>query len=596
MTTRISLLLTGACVFATACSDDGRADTEANTDVGSGSVSVSGGVTEADTDPTPTSTPTSTPGDPSGDTPGSASNVTDATDGTTTVDPSGTTVMTSADTDTGDDPIVEVVIDPLDAIVTVVDGQIPAPLQYTAKGITMMGVEVPLNGSWDYDRLDLASLGVQSGTFSATGFAGGKGTVTFDPAGDLGAVQTSATVKLQFTSEPDPVDPGIKDMFGAAIDPDPAMVLLYPYDKTVFPRGLTGPTVQWNGGGANDLYYIHVYSDFFEFKGYSKVPPPSRYNFPKMPADVWLKLTASTEGPVVFDIQRHDGNKAYLAKTQTWTIAPANLTGAVYYWEVNNGNVVRLNIGDAAPAVHQQAAGRLLRRLSQRLQGRLAHRRRLPRRLQPVERHRGRHRQRPLLPRQGLRLPGHLAQRLARAVGPVRRDRPAQADHLRQRGRARHPDHPRRQAGPPGLGPATAAAIAFARKTDGNWLDFNNSELWTADVDLMTNTFANVKQIVDKTAAARHHDDLPDLRAGLGVDRVQPPQPGPHPRRRHRGLALQLRRLAPRCASTRPTASASSSPARTRPPTSRPSCPSPSAATTGSSSAPSASTATRSPT
>jgi hypothetical protein len=144
MTTRISLLLTGACVFATACSDDGRADTEANTDVGSGSVSVSGGVTEADTDPTPTSTPTSTPGDPSGDTPGSASNVTDATDGTTTVDPSGTTVMTSADTDTGDDPIVEVVIDPLDAIVTVVDGQIPAPLQYTAKGITMMGVEVPL--------------------------------------------------------------------------------------------------------------------------------------------------------------------------------------------------------------------------------------------------------------------------------------------------------------------------------------------------------------------------------------------------------------------------------------------------------------------
>jgi hypothetical protein len=499
MTTRISLLLTGACVFATACSDDGRADTEANTDVGSGSVSVSGGVTEADTDPTPTSTPTSTPGDPSGDTPGSASNVTDATDGTTTVDPSGTTVMTSADTDTGDDPIVEVVIDPLDAIVTVVDGQIPAPLQYTAKGITMMGVEVPLNGSWDYDRLDLASLGVQSGTFSATGFAGGKGTVTFDPAGDLGAVQTSATVKLQFTSEPEPVDPGIKDMFGTAIDPDPAMVLLYPYDKTVFPRGLTGPTVQWNGGGANDLYYIHVYSDFFEFKGYSKVPPPSRYNFPKMPADVWLKLTASTEGPVVFDIQRHDGNKAYLAKTQTWTIAPANLTGAVYYWEVNNGNVVRLNIGDAAPqqfinkpqgvsCVACHSVSKDGSRIAAAFHGGYSP-------WNVIEAATGNVLYYPDKASgfQAISPNGsHVLWGQSDETGQLKLttfDNQAVLATLTTPGGK--PVHPA-WAGDP-------SRVAFARKTDGNWLDFNNSELWTANVDLMTNTFSNVKQIVDKT-------------------------------------------------------------------------------------------------
>ena len=87
----------------------------------------------------------------------------------------------------------------------------------------------------------------------------------------------------------------------------------------------------------------------FEFKGYQTVAPPSRFSFPKMPADIWLKLTASTDGPVQVDIQRYDGMKAYVAKTQTWTIAPANLTGAVYYWEVNNGKVVRLTIGDVGP-------------------------------------------------------------------------------------------------------------------------------------------------------------------------------------------------------------------------------------------------------
>ena len=52
-------------------------------------------------------------------------------------------------------------------------------------------------------------------------------------------------------------------------------------------------------------------------------PLLSRYPFPLMPADIWLKLTASTEGPVKLDIQRFDGVNYYLAKSQTWTIAPA---------------------------------------------------------------------------------------------------------------------------------------------------------------------------------------------------------------------------------------------------------------------------------
>ena len=279
MTTKISLLLTGVCVFATACNDGGReSGTDINTDSGSGGVSLTGTATGA-TDDTPTSAaPTSQPSDPSGGTPGTASegSATEVTGDTTTDPTAATTTMTAGDTTTGDDPIIEVQIDPLDAIVTVVDGQIPGALQYTAKGITEGGLEVPVSGTWDFDRLDLASLGAQSGQFAVTGFAGGKGTVTFDPTGPLGPVSTTASVKLQFSSEPEPVDPGVKDGFGLATDPDPAMVLVYPYDNTVFPRGLTGPVVQWNGGGPADLYYVHVYSDFFEFKAYTTVPPPSR--------------------------------------------------------------------------------------------------------------------------------------------------------------------------------------------------------------------------------------------------------------------------------------------------------------------------------
>ena len=499
MTTRISLLLTGACLFATACSDDGRANTDGNTDGGSGGVTVSESATGTGTDTAPTTDPTTTATDPSGGTPGTASQTTDATDGTT-VDPS-TGTSTSGNTDTGEDPIVEVVIDPLDAIVTVIDGQIPAPLQYTAKGITMGGVEVPIDGTWDYDRLDLASLGGQSGSFTATGFAGGKGTVSFDPAGALGVVQTSATVKLQFTSEPEPVDPGIKDGFGMAIDPDPAMVLLYPYDKTVFPRGLAGPTVQWNGGGANDLYYIHVYNDFFEFKAYTKVPPPSRYNFPTLPADIWLKLTASTEGPVKLDIQRFDGVKAYLAKTQTWTIAPANLTGTVYYWEVNNGNVVRLNIGAAKPeqfiqkppgvtCVACHSVSKDGSRIAAAFHGGYSP-------WNTIDAATGQVLYYPDLASgfQAISPNGsHVLWGQSDETGILKLstyDNKAVLANLTAPGGK--PVHP--------VWSGDGNKVAFARKTDGNWLDFNNSELWLAEIDLMTNTFSNVKQIVDKMPA-----------------------------------------------------------------------------------------------
>lgn len=500
MTTKISLLLTSACVLATACSDDGGRDSGANTDSGATAVTVATG---SDSDSAPTTTqPTATqPTDPSGGTPGTASEgsggATDAT-GDTATDTSAVT-MTGDDTTTGDDPIVAVQIDPLDAVVTVIDGQIPAALQYTATGTTQGGLTVPVTGTWGWDRLDLASLGDQSGAFAVTGFSGGKGTVTFDPAGPLPPVSTSASVKLQYTSEPDPVDPGIKDGFGLATMPDPAMVLLYPYDNTVFPRGLAGPVVQWDGGGPADLYYIHVYSDFFEFKGYSAVPPPSRFGLPTLPADVWLKLTASTEGPVKLDIQRFDGVTHYLAKTQTWTIAPAVLTGSVYYWEVNKGNVVRLNIGDTGPqtfiekppgidCVACHSVSKDGSRIAAAFKGGYSPWNTIDAATGKVE----------YFPDvasgfQAISPNGsHVIWGQSDETGALKlttyNDKTVLSTLTTPGGKPAHP-----------VWSGDGAKVAFARRTDGNWLDFNNSELWLADIDLMTNTFSNVQQIVDKT-------------------------------------------------------------------------------------------------
>ena len=106
--------------------------------------------------------------------------------------------------------------------------------------------------------------------------------------------QASVTVKLAFTSDPESIPQGTKDLFDLATFPDPAMTLVYPYDNTVFPRGITGPLIQWNGGGATDVYRVHVDSPTFEFTAWGTVPPPSRYALPSLPADIWLRCSSQS--------------------------------------------------------------------------------------------------------------------------------------------------------------------------------------------------------------------------------------------------------------------------------------------------------------
>lgn len=496
--------LTGVVGLTVACNGgEGPRETNAEAD-GSGTGMSIGGNTDSESTPTSvgsvepdTSNSAGTPatmGETSDTTPPPTSD-----DTGTTLDTSGPTTMTPDTTDTGDDPIVAIEIDPLDAIVTVVDGQIPAPLQYTAMGVTQSNQKVPIGGSWSYDKIDLANIGSGNGQFAATGFAGGVGTVTFDAQIGLQAT-TSATVKLQFTSEPDPVDPAVKDGFGNATMPDPSMVLLYPYDQTVFPRGLTGPVIQWDGGGPGDLYYIHAYSDFFDFKAYTLVPPPSRYAFPAMPTDVWLKLTASTEGPVKLDIQRYDGVNYYLAETQTWTIAPANLTGAVYYWEVNQGNVVRLTIGSPAPqqfinkppgvgCVACHSVSKDGQRMAAAFHGGYSP-------WSTIDTASGNVLFFPDIASgfEAISPNGsHVLWGQSDETGILKLTTFDSATVLAQLSVAGgKPVHP--------AWSGEGDKIAFARKTDGNWLDFNNSELWITDVDLMNNAFTNTIQIVPPAA------------------------------------------------------------------------------------------------
>jgi len=250
-----------------------------------------------------------------------------------------------------------IVISPADPILTVDLDQKNPTIDFTAKGIRADGTEVAIpTGAWNFSRIDAA--GFEGNKLVPTGFNGGKGEVSVRFNGQTG--KTTATVRLRVRVGADPA-PGVIAAFGAATDADAAMTLLYPYDGTVFPRGLPSPVIQWNGGGAADIYKIEAKSDTFELLEYTTVPPPARHPFPSAPANVWAKLTDSTAGNVNVGIQRYDGTKAYKAKSQTWTIAPANLKGTIYYTQLavaaNETQIQRIRPGSNAEPFLQQTAG-----------------------------------------------------------------------------------------------------------------------------------------------------------------------------------------------------------------------------------------------
>ena len=395
--------------------------------------------------------------------------------------------------------IVEIQITPQAPFLEVIDGVLPPPVQMEAVGITADGEQVPVSGVWEVDRLDVVNIDPSTGELGASGIAGGLVAVRFSSLEHEAEVQ--ATVKLHLT-EDGGVDDSVKQMFGGGGAPDPTLALLYPYEDTVFPRDLIAPVVQWSGGTAADTYFLHLDAPTFEYEAWFAGVDPGRFTFPTAPLDVWQKLTASVvAADVDVSLQRYDGSAVYQAQTSRWHIADAELIGTIYYWEVNQGNVVRLKVGDPAPetflqkppgvtcvACHSVSAdGSTL----------------------VASFHGGYSPWGTFETSDGASIYATDTTSGFQAISP-------EGDYVvwgQTSGVANlsASDSLNVLASlPPMVGggfPAFPAwspdgtKLAYTVRTDGNWLDFNNASLWVSDVDLVTPGFANDHELVAPTAA-----------------------------------------------------------------------------------------------
>jgi hypothetical protein len=220
-----------------------------------------------------------------------------------------------------------------------------APVAFTATATYADKTTGSVSPAWSFDDLPLAQID-SNGKLTASGTLGGHGTVTATIMGVTGTAGVDVT--LHVSQNPGMLSSAQETAFGSPTA-TPSGTLLYPYDQTVFPRGLLPPELQWSGGSAGDVYFVHIAEKYFEGAFYVTADPPSRFTLPN---DAWSQLTQSNAGePVTLDIERLSAGAVDQAMHEAWTIAQGSLRGSIYYWAVNQGQLMKIAPGAATPAV-----------------------------------------------------------------------------------------------------------------------------------------------------------------------------------------------------------------------------------------------------
>lgn len=247
----------------------------------------------------------------------------------------------------------------------IVDGKTSASQTYDLEATLKDGSKVTvLPDSVQFDRPDLATAKVGSTTTLTTpGTYAGTGTLH----GVYGALDATASLTVVVNrKDTNGVNAAVVAALDAAATADPSVTsLLYPYDKTVFALGLTSPKIMWTAPNAGDTYRFHLEQANYTYDTYATVGQPGQFRIDQA---VWDLVTASNKGAgtgLTLKVSRYDAasKAAFVSATETWTIAPESLRGAIYYWTASealfadgghgprNGHISRFRPGTGAAPV-----------------------------------------------------------------------------------------------------------------------------------------------------------------------------------------------------------------------------------------------------
>jgi len=162
------------------------------------------------------------------------------------------------------------------------------------------------------------------------GSSGAGGPVGCDPTcGAAGGTCSGSSCSL--TENPGGISAALQTSLQRTGTSDTAFAWLYPYDRTIFPRGLVSPTMQF-GGGASDAEYVHITSTSIDYKGYFKGGASGA---------VQLALTQKGWDAVLAAVGATDTVKVAVTKisgtsltgpiSESWSVAQGSVRGTIYY-------------------------------------------------------------------------------------------------------------------------------------------------------------------------------------------------------------------------------------------------------------------------
>jgi hypothetical protein len=133
------------------------------------------------------------------------------------------------------------------------------------------------------------------------------------------------------TENPGGVSAGTQSQLQAGGSGDSTFAWQYPYDKTVFPRGLISPTMQFAGVSPSAMY-VHITCASLNYNGYfAPASGPIRL---QLPAATWTAITNAASGPsdpLVVQVTKIAGGQVAGPITESWPIAQGSLRGTIYY-------------------------------------------------------------------------------------------------------------------------------------------------------------------------------------------------------------------------------------------------------------------------
>jgi WD40-like Beta Propeller Repeat len=203
----------------------------------------------------------------------------------------------------------------------------PKNIQFKASA----GGTAVTGASWLVNDTLVGSIG-NDGVFHANGYVGGV--VTISVKASCGQAKVDVTFNVEITDNPGNLSTAAQTALEAGGAPNPALKFLYPYDGTVFARGLSAPLLQFGDGvtiasTANGTY-LKMTTSHFSYQQFGLGGTPAQV---VIPAPVWTgaTLSAGAADKLTVAVNLQSGTTVSGPLTENWSVAQANLKGYIYY-------------------------------------------------------------------------------------------------------------------------------------------------------------------------------------------------------------------------------------------------------------------------